>query len=255
MKKIYYLVFIVGSLLFTLNSCKVDNFPLPDAQVYGAIRDTVGLGLVETDPNTTTGSNISVYELGEYAANPLRKTWLIKPNGEYRNNLVYSNDYRFEFTSCNFYPMIRYKVVRPGENLIDFVVEPYIRIKNLSITYDAVANKINASFTLEGGRPTTQVGSVTLYAWTDMYVGANVKKTLSNGTGTPSRTYTGAARVINPATVITLSIDLAANQSTDRNGFGVHRNYYFRVGAIAVEPVVSVGTIRSNYAPYVVIAL
>lgn len=251
MKKIYYLVFIIGSLLLSINSCKIDNFPLPDAQVFGAIRDTVGGGLIETDLNT--GSVISVYELGEFAANPLRKTWLIKQSGEYRNNLVFSNDYRFEFSSCNFFPMIRHHVIKPGNNEIDFVVEPYIRIKNVSITHDAVGNKINASFTLEGGRPTVQVGSVTLYAWSDMYVGAYVKKTLAAGTGTPSRSFTGAARNIDPATVYTLSIDLAANQSTDKNGFGVHRNYYFRIGAITVQS--GIDTIRSNYTPYVVIAL
>jgi hypothetical protein len=254
MKKIYYLVFIVGSLLYTLNSCKVDNFPYPDAQVFGAIRDSLGGGLVETDANSTTGSLIGVYELGKYEANPLRRTWIIKQNGEYRNNLVYANAYRFDFTSCNFYNFTLNQTINPGENKLDFTVVPFIRIKNLSITYDAAGNKINASFTLEGGRPSVKVSRVTLYAWTDMYVGDNVKKTLTTGTGTPTRSYTGAAQIINPATVITLSIDLAANQSTDRNGFGVHRNYYFRVGALATGPT-GVGTIKVNYAPYVVIAL
>ncbi len=254
MKKIYNLVFIVGSLLFTLNSCKVDNFPLPDAQVYGAIRDSIGGGLVETDANSTTGSLIGVYELGKYEANPLRRTWLIKPSGEYRNNLVYSNAYRFDFTSCNFFPITLNQTIKSGENKLDFTIVPFIRIKNLSITYDAAGNKINASFTLEGGRPSVKVSRVTLYAWTDMYVGDNVKKTMTTGTGTPTRSYTGAAQTINPATVITLSIDLAANQTTDKNGFGVHRNYYFRVGALATGPT-GVGTIKVNYAPYVVIAL
>jgi hypothetical protein len=254
MKKIYYLVFIVGSLLFTINSCKVDNFPLPDAQVYGAIRDSLGGGLVETDANSTTGSLIGVYELGKYEANPLRRTWLIKPSGEYRNNLVYSNEYRLDFTSCNFYNFTFNQTIKPGENKLDFTVVPFIRIKNLSITYDAAGNKINASFTLEGGRPSVKVSRVTLYAWTDMYVGENVKKTLTTGTGTPTRSYTGAAQTIVPGATITLSIDLAANQSTDRNGFGVHRNYYFRVGALATGPT-GVGTIKYNYAPYVVIAL
>jgi hypothetical protein len=116
-----------------------------------------------------------------------------------------------------------------------------------------VANKINASFSLEGGAPTVKVSWVTLYAWTDIYVGEYVKKTLATGTGQPKRTLTGAAQTINPATVYTLSIDLAANAGTDRNGFGIHRNYYFRVGALGIQT--GVGTIRPNYAPYVVIPL
>jgi len=262
MKKLYILIFILGSLLFSLNSCRVDNFPEPDAQVYGAIRDSLGGGLVETDANTTTGSVISVYELGQYEANPLRKTWLIKPTGEYRNNLVFSNDYRFEFSSCNFFPKIEAPMtITPGENLVDFTVVPYIRIKNLSITRDVAANKIIATFNLEPGRTSVRLSRLRLYSYTDMYVGENVKKSLAaagTGTplsgGTPQLSFSNA--VINPATVYTLSIDLAVNQSTDRNGFGVHRNYYFRVGALStVSSSISVGTIRYNYAPYVVIAL
>jgi hypothetical protein len=262
MKKIYILIFILGSLIFTLNSCKIDNFPEPDAQVYGAILDSLGGGLVETDITSSTGSVISVYELGKYEANPLRRTWLIKQNGEYRNNLVYANDYRFEFSSCNFFPKIEPPMtIRPGENKVDFTVVPYIRIKNLSITYDPATNKVNATFNLEPGRNSVRLSRLRLYSYTDMYVGENVKKSLAAaGTGTPlssgvpQLSYTNA--VINPATVYTLSIDLAANQSTDRNGFGVHRNYYFRVGALAtVSSSISVGTIRYNYAPYVVIPL
>ena len=253
MKKIYYLIFFIASLLFGATSCQIDNFPGPDAQVYGAVKDSLGGGLVETDINSTTGSVIGVYELGQYAANPVRKVWLIKPNGEYRNNLVFSNDYKFDFTSCNFFPQSQTQTVNPGENKIDFTVVPYIRIKNLTITYDAAAKKVNASFTLQGGRKSVKVSGVKLYAYTDMYVGENVKKTLVTGTGTPSRSLTGAAQTIDPATVYTLSIDLAVNQGTDKNGFGVHRDYYFRVGAMAVQA--GVGTIRYNYAPYVVIPL
>ena len=253
MKKIYFFIFLILSLLLVVTSCKIDNFGEPDAQVFGAMKDSLGGGLVQTDINSTTGSVISVYELGIYAANPVRKTWLIKQNGEYRNNLVFANDYKFDFTSCNFFPQSRTQTVNPGENEINFTVVPFIRIKNLSITYDAAGKKINASFTLEGGRKSVKVATLKLYAYTDMYVGENVKKVLVNGTGTPSRTLTGTAQTIDPATVYTLSIDVAANPGTDKNGFGVHRDYYFRVGAMASQA--GVGTIRYNYAPYVVIAL
>ena len=251
MKKIFYLIFIIGSFLVSVTSCEIDNYPEPDAQVFGGIRDIIGGGLVETDMNS--GSTIGVFELGKYAANPTRKTWYIKQNGEYRKNLVYSNVYRFDFSSCNFFPFDTTYTINPGENEIDFIVTPYIRIKDLSITHDAVANKINATFSLEGGAPTVKVSKVSLYAWTDIYVGEYVKKTLATGTGQPTRTLTGAAQTINPATVYTLSIDLAANAGTTRDGFGIHRNYYFRVGALAIQP--GVGTIRPNYAPYIVIEL
>jgi hypothetical protein len=251
MKKIFYLIFVVGSLLVSVTSCEIDNYPEPDAQVYGAMRDTLGGGLVETDLNT--GSRIGVWELGKFAANPVRKEWLIKQNGEYRNNLVYANEYAIDFVSCNFFPKKDTVTINPGENQLDFTVTPYIRIKNLQITYDATAKKVNATFSLEGGRPSVKVSRVTLYAWSDMYVGEYVKKTLTTGTGQPSRSFTGAAQTINPATVYTLSIDVGANQATTKDGFGIHRNYYFRVGALAIQS--GVGTIRYNYAPYVVIPL
>jgi hypothetical protein len=250
MKKIFYLIFIIGSLLYSANSCKVDNYPYPNAKVHGAMRDTLGGGLVETDLNT--GSTIGAYELGQYAANPIRKGWVIKQNGEYRNDLVYANVYKFEFTSCNFFPYTDTLTVKPGDNLIDFPVTPYIRVKNLSITLNTSTNKIVATFNLEGGRPSVKVGSIALYAWTDMYVGEYVKKTLVDATGS-TQTLSGAAQTINPATLYTLTINLATNPATTNVGFGVHRDYYFRVGAKAIQA--GVGTIRSNYAPYVMIPI
>jgi hypothetical protein len=246
MKKTLYFLSLFTSLVLFATSCKIDNFPPPDAQVYGAIRDSVGGALVETDLNT--GSVIGAYEQGYET--PVLRNWVVKQNGEYRNNLVFSNTYNFVFQSCNFFPYsLNGIVIKPGANPLDFLVVPYIRIKNLSITYDAAANKIIATFNIEGGRPSVKVGKISLYAFTDIYVGERVKKTIANGTGVPTQTFTGAAQTINPATPYTLSIDLAANASV----FAIHRNYYFRVGAIGVRS--GVGTIVTNYAPYVVIAL
>jgi hypothetical protein len=250
MKNIFYLIFIIGSLLYTANSCKVDNFPYPNAKVYGAMRDTIGGASVETDLNT--GSQIGAWELGQFAANPVRKNWVIKQNGEYRNDLVYANVYKFEFSSCNFFPYIDTLTVKPGDNLIDFPATPFIRVKNLTIALNTTTNKIEAKFNLEGGRPSVKVGSITLYSWTDMYVGEYVKKTLVDAAGS-TQSFGGAGTAIVPATQYTLSINLTTNPAITNVGFGVHRDYYFRVGAKAVQA--GVGTIRSNYAPYVVIAL
>ncbi len=249
MKKKYYLILLFTGLLFGITSCdlfKIDNFDGPDAQVYGEIRDSQGGGLVETD--LVNGSVIGAYELGDYEE-PERRDWYIMESGEYRNNLVFSNTYKFEFSSCNFYPFTTDEmVIKPGENEINFNVVPYIRIKNLSITHDTGNNKIVATFNIEGGQSTVKVASMALYVFTDMHVGEYITKTVSAGTGQPSMTFSPAA-TIDPATTYTLSIDLGANTSV----FNIHRNYYFRVGAKASES--GVGTIRSNYAHYVVIAL
>jgi hypothetical protein len=249
MKKIFYYLVLLTSLILVAVSCEIDNYPYPDAQFFGAIRDSTGQGLVEQD--LQTGSQIGAYEQGY--ATPVLQNWVIKNSGEFRNNFVYSNTYDFDFQSCNFFP---YKVtgfvIKPGENEHDFLVVPYIRIKNPTITYDAAAKKINATFSLEAGKPTVKVSKISLYAFTDIYVGEYIKKSLTaTATDFPTKTLTGAAQTINPATVYTLSIDLA--QTANATVFAIHRNYYFRIGAMAIQS--GVGTIRTNYAPYVKIAL
>lgn len=245
MKKILYSLFIFIGLVLAVLSCQIDNYPYPDAQFFGKILDSLDGALVEQD--LQNGSTIGAYELGYETA--VKQTWLIKENGEFRNNMVYSNTYDIEFQSCNFFPYwVKGIVIKPGPNEYDFYVLPYIRIKNCNVMYDAINNKIVATFNLEAGKPTVKVSKVTLYAFTDMHVGEYIKFSTSVGTGKPSITFNPAA-TIDPSTLYTLSIDLTANASL----FNIHRNYYFRVGAMASQS--GVGTIRTNYAPYVVIAL
>jgi hypothetical protein len=146
----------------------------------------------------------------------------------------------------NFFPYtLKNVTIKPGENKIDFAVVPYIRVKNVSITRNTSTNKIEASFKLEAGKPVVKLKSIQLYAFSDIYVGAQIKYATS-GTGF-SQTFSPTI-VIDPATTYTLSIDLAANSALFKTG----RDYFFRVGAMA--DVTGVGTIRTNYAPYVKIS-
>jgi hypothetical protein len=241
--KILYISLFL-SIIMGAVSCQTDNYPEPGAHVFGAIRDIEGGALVEQD--LQNGTLIATYELGY--ATPTLKTWVIKENGEYRNNLVFPGSYNIVFDVTNFFPFKEDSVVfSEGDNKHDFIVTPYIRIKNLSIAHDAGAKKIVATFNLEAGKPTVKVKKISLYGFTDMHVGEFIKFGLTAGTGTPTQSFKPSIS-IDPATKYTLSIDLAANSS-----FDVSRNYYFRVGAIAEQD--SVGTIKTNYAPYVKIAL
>jgi len=249
MKKTLYILSLFTSFILFATSCQKDNYPYPNSQVFGAIRDSVGNALVETDLNS--GSLIGAYEQGY--TTPVLRNWVVMQDGSYRNNFVFANTYNFVFQNSNFFPYtITGEVIKPGENQRDFLVVPYIRLKNVSITYDAVNKKILATFSIEGGKPTVKVGKVSLYAFTDIYVGENVKKALTaTVTDIPTKTLSGAAQTINAATVYSLSIDLA--QAANATVFAIHRNYYFRVGAMGIQT--GVGTIRTNYAPYVVIPL
>jgi hypothetical protein len=243
MKKINYISLLITCLVLVVTSCEKDNFPGPDAQVYGAIKDSLGSALVEQD--IQTGSQIEVQELGFPTL--VSQFWVIKNNGEYRNNLVFSNDYDIYMRNGNFFPYTLKSVkIKSGENNIDFAVVPYIRVKNVTITRNTTTNKIEASFKLEAGKPVVKVKSIQLYAFSDIYVGAQIKYATA-GTGY-SQTFSPTI-AIDPATTYTLSIDLAANTALFKTG----RDYFFRVGAMA--DVTGVGTIRTNYAPYVKISL
>ena len=68
----------------------------------------------------------------------------------------------------------RRSLSREKTRLILLVV-PFIRIKNLSITHNASNNTIVATFSLEPGSADVRLSRVRLYAWSDMYVGENVK--------------------------------------------------------------------------------
>jgi hypothetical protein len=243
MKKISYLLFIITCSIAIATSCEKDDFSGPDAKVFGAIKDSIGGALVEQD--IQTGSQIEVQELGFPTL--VSQYWVIKNNGEYRNNLVFSNNYDIYMRNGNFFPYtLKNVAIKPGENTLDFQVFPYIRVKNVSITRNTATNKIEATFKLEAGKPVVKVKSIQLYAFSDIYVGAQIKFATA-GTGF-SQTFSPTV-LIDPATTYTLSIDLAANTALFKTG----REYFFRVGAMA--DVTGAGTIRTNYAPYVKISL
>jgi hypothetical protein len=243
MKNIFNILFLITFLTMVVTSCQKDDFPGPDAQVFGAIKDSLNASLVEQD--IQTGSQIEVQELGFPTL--VSQFWVIKNNGEYRNNFVFANNYDIYMRNGNFFPYTLKEIaIKPGENTLDFKVVPYIRVKNVSITRNTVTNKIDATFILEAGKPIVKVKSIQLYAFTDIYVGAQIKFATA-GTGF-SQTFSPTV-AINSATTYTLSIDLAVNTSLFKTG----RDYFFRIGAMA--DVTGVGTIRTNYAPYVKISL
>lgn len=240
MKKIFILLIISTSILLLVGSCEKENYPKPDAQFFGAIKDSLGGELVQSE--IVNGNTIGAYQQG--LATPVLITWFVQHTGEFRNNLVYSNMYDIAFTNVNFFPYeVKNFGIEPGANEHDFYVTPYIRIKNYQIVNNtAVDSTISVTFTLEAGRSTVKLSRTTLFAYSDMFVGNAARFTIAAGSGTPTRTYNPVA-TINPATTYTLSIDLRANRASFKPG----KSYYFRVGVQASQT--GVGTIRYNYAP------
>jgi hypothetical protein len=242
MKKIFNIP-LIAAFLFAFASCEIfqiDNYDGPNASFYGEIKDAQTGELVETD--IQNGSAIRAYELGWPTESA--QTWVVMQNGEFRNDMVFAAHYKIEFINGNFFPFtIDDLEIKKGDNRHDFEVTPYIRIKNPNIRKEG--NSIVATFSLEAGRQGVQLTALRLYAFTDIYVGEQVK--FSTAGSNFSQTFS-PAKDIDGATY-TLSIDLTENA----DHFKYSRNYYFRIGAQA--SVSDVGTIRHNYAPLVVIPL
>jgi hypothetical protein len=241
MKKTILHITMALALGTVLSSCEKDNMPGPDAKVFGTIKDKLTGQPVETE--LINGSRIEAFELGY--PTQVSQVWVIKNNGEYRNNLVFAANYDFQLRNSNFFPIsLLNHTIKPGDNQLDFTVEPYIRIKDPKITYDAAAKRVTATFSLEPGQPTVKVSAIRLYAFSDGYVGEATKFSI---TGTSVQSFSPAATIDNRT--YTLTIDVAANA----NLFPAGRDYFFRIGALA--NVSGVGTVRHNFAPYTKITL
>lgn len=226
--------------IFALSSCEIDNYDGPNAVFYGSIIDSKTGELVGTD--IENGSAFKVYEHG--FTTPTAQTWYVKNTGEFRNNMVFAATYDMVFENGNFYPMtIPDFKINKGENTYNFLVTPYIRIKNPKIIKSE--GKIVATFNLEGGKPEVELKEINLFAFSDMWVGNSVKFNLK-GTDYVQK-YTPSITIDN--TEYTLTIDLNKNASI----FKYDKNYYFRIGVLA--DVSNVGTIRHNYSPLEVITL
>jgi len=242
MKKVIINIICFSFALLYFTACKKDNMEGPNAKFFGGIKDSINGTLVETE--LINGSVLEAYEQGY--ASPVVQTWVVKNTGEFRNNLVFANTYNFKLRNGNFFAYdVNGVNIKPGDNLYDFYVVPYIRISNSKITYDAASNKINATFNVEAGKSQVKLKAIRLYAFSDIYVGESVKFTTS-GTSF-SQTFTPSKTI--DATTYSLSIDLTANASVFPKG----RDYFFRVGALAEVP--GVGTVRHNYTPNVKISL
>lgn len=226
-------------------SCEIDNYEGPDAKISGRFLDSKTGELVGTD--ITNGNSIGAYELGW--ASESRQNWAIKNTGEYTNNLVFASTYRLEFNNCNFFPFnVENFVITKGENVHDFTVTPYIRVKNPSITYDATTKTVKATFGLEAGGENIKLNEIRLFAFTDHWVGNYVKFAVAS-----SDCYKKASSNQVSSTIGSDTYTLTMNVESNATLFKYTRNYYFRIGALAT--VSGVGTVRHNYSPLAVIEI
>lgn len=225
-------------------SCEIDNYEEPNAEVHGYFYDAKdGETLVGSD--IIDGNSIGVYEQG--FSSESKQTWYIDNTGEYLNKRVFAAAYRIEFINTNFYPYTGDEMwtVNKGKNERDFLVTPFIRVKDPSITYDSSADKIIAKFKLEAGGDDVTLNQARLFVFTDKWVGNRINSGIQG-----SAVINPRGETIDPNKEYTLVI----NRSEHTDFFKYSKNYYFRIGARAQGPS-KYGTIRHNYSPLVVISI
>jgi hypothetical protein len=167
----------------------------------------------------------------EKGYNPVTPQYLIvKTNGTYENSQLFANTYTVRPVRGNFIDIAAQEVVINGETKLDFVVTPYIRVKEANIS--KVGTKVIATFKLEQN-VLNPIRKISLYAHSDSRLGDGMRLAVSEKT---------INVVAVPNTVYTIEMDLPSNSSTLKPGL----DYYFRVGAL-----INVPEAKPNYAPAV----
>lgn len=219
---------ILSTILIILccTACsKPDNYDGPNAAIKGLVKDGKSGALIEQD--IEGGSKIIIKELG--FANPVEQQLIFKVNGEYQNNLVFANKYDIYFNESNFVKpdTLKNYEIRPGQNNLDFIVQPYIRVTDVSI--EKTENQVVANFTIT---PTVddKVQEIGLFGHIDRIAGAKISL----------QRQTLAMDISSKDIPITCRLTLSAN------GFTAGQAYYFRVGAL-----INIPNAKYNYAPAV----
>ena len=227
MKKMkLYISLLLG--IFIVNSCELDNLKGPNAQIYGGIYDNVTNELIPQD--IISGSQIAYTELG-YSV-PTIQYMIFKTDGTYRNNLMFSGEYSIQPASGNFITPVLDTITLPkGETKLDFTAQPFLRITNCTI--QKVGTTVVATFNVTQ-TTTDKVGYSALFAHKDITVGGSYYMVRQRVTINAN---------IDPSTLQTITIDLAANSSTLKPG----NSYYFRVGAIS-----NAAGAKYNFAPMII---
>ena len=217
MKTLKYL--IIASFILSLGSCELDNYSKPNAQIYGSILDQDTEELVPQD--LENGSEIEMQEHGYDENNPERRFMNMKVDGTYRDNYYFAGTYTMITNNCNFVPLDTNKnvVIKEGENKIDLMVQPYIRVKNIDI--QKIGDDIVANFTLEQ-TVSDPIKSISLFGSIDYFVGtyfrlATVTEDLN--------------RIVTADETFTIILHLRDYDADPERNFKPGKQYYFRIGA------------------------
>lgn len=218
------IIAIAFIFLGIFSSCEKDNLDIaPNATFSGEIRDLETGELVQQD--ILEGSKIYFIELGWDNA-PVQ-SMVFKNDGTFRNDLMFSGDYKIIMNKGNFIPQdtIRYQM-KKGANTHTFEVLPYIRITDTDIKFRD--GKIIAKFKMQQ-MTSDVIKAISLFVHPDISVGYRIQ--------TASVTYQLNTNAEDAEYEIVMDI---SNYSKISRG----NSYYFRIGALSNAPEA-----KYNYAP------
>ena len=234
MKKIIYAFAGVLALL-SFSSCsmfKYDVLDGPNAQINGRLVDVQTgekIGIEYYSGSSAPGTLIVVEHGWDSEA---EQGWLVRFDGMYTNNLIFSGDYSFFSKRLPCYqPENNTFTAKPGKNRMDISLLPFCRILNPVVRYDAATKKILATFSVEVTDPAkaNQVTNVALCGNTQVFVGCNSQNLVkSDGKKTNPK---AKLQDVNPGEVITLELDTTLPENAEL--FRYKQDRYFRIAAMA----------------------
>ena len=220
--KLYFMPAALGLIMFF--SCELDNYDYPDASLTGSIIDSETKELIQSD--IINGTTIKITEHGY---DPVSPQYLrVKNDGTYANTLLFSNTYTVQPDQRNFLQIDEQEIKIGKDTKLDFLVTPYLRIKEASITKEA--NTIIATFRIQQTTPDA-VSKIGLYAHSEPIVGEPIRLVASER---------ALNRQVEDGEIFKIGINVAKNTAF----FKPNETYYFRIGAVS-----SIAGAKFNYAP------
>jgi hypothetical protein len=224
------ITFLVALTIIATPGCELDNYDWPDSKIYGSIVDIETGELIEQD--IINGAVIEYIEKGYTQI----QNMVIKNDGTYRNDLMFSGKYTMTPVRGNFEPIESQIVdIKKGDNKVDFKVKPYIRIKDVNIYRGG--EFVKADFTIQQ-TGYDNIQTLTLFAHTEPILG----HTMSKG----YRVDLPIGARLDKEKRYTLQMKIKSN-ADDNSGIFYPKpgqSWFFRVGA-----KINVGDSKYNYAP------
>lgn len=225
----YIVFYIVLALVY---SCEKDNYDAPSAELFGTFIDAETNEPVQSE--IVQGAVIQIIEEGWVSGQTnITQTLVVKHDGTYRNSMIFPGEYKISAVQGNFQPIAPIENFEiKGSTKLDFLVTPYLRIKNASIVRNG--NIVTATFKVEK-TTSDNIARIGLFSHPNIAVGTNTSLVMSESTSDLNS---------DPDKIHTLQIDL------NNPNFIAGRSYYFRIGALS-----SASGARFNYAPAINITI